>query len=150
MKINTQELSGLLQEASSLSSKANWTRQDERRNAFLLSAIAAVKVGASLDDVHHDYVNAEEKRLGLPVTPRKASFLSREQVSEARSWKHFVETRDMVEGAPMLNHFGTYTGFEYFVPNDFFSGLFAAMKAHDVLFDDDAVTFIRSTNGRPM
>jgi len=150
MKINTQELSGLLQEASALSNKPNWTKQEERRNAFLLSAIAAVKVGASLDDVHHDYVNAEEKRLGLPVTPRKTSFLTREQQVEARGWKQFVELRDSVEGAPMINHIGTYTGFGYFVPTDFFPGLFAALKANDFLFNEEDCTVIRSTNGRPL
>jgi hypothetical protein len=40
----------------------------------------------------------------------------------------------------------TYTGLGYFVPNDFFPGVFAAMKAHDVLFDDGDCTVIRSTN----
>src|SRR6266853_1120410 len=45
--INTQELRGLLQEAGELSNKTNWTKQDERRNAFLLSAISAVKEGAA-------------------------------------------------------------------------------------------------------
>ena len=52
MKINTQELSMLLQEASALSNKPNWTKQDERRNAYLLSAISAVKEGASLQELN--------------------------------------------------------------------------------------------------
>jgi HK97 family phage major capsid protein len=152
MSINTKELRGLLLEASELSNKPNWTKQDERRNAYLLSAISAVKAGVSLADVHSEFVNDEQRRLGLDVvTPQRSTgFLTREQQAEARSWKQFVETRDSVEGAPMLNHFGIYTNLGYFVPNDFFSGLFAAMKAHDVLFDDDACTVIRSTNGRPM
>ena len=54
MKINTQELSGLLQEASALSNKPNWTKQDEKRHGFLLSAISAVKAGATLAEVNMD------------------------------------------------------------------------------------------------
>ena len=40
---NHQELQELLQEASQLSSKPNWTKQDERRNAFLLATISLKK-----------------------------------------------------------------------------------------------------------
>ena len=43
--INTKELQSLLAEASELSTKPNWTKQDERRNAYLLAAISAVKSG---------------------------------------------------------------------------------------------------------
>jgi HK97 family phage major capsid protein len=77
-----------------------------------------------------------------------------------RGWKEFVhntpdlgqyvEHRDMTEGAPMLAQLGTYTGLGYFVPTGFFQTLFAAMKAHDVLFDDDAVTMIRTSTGAPL
>ncbi len=146
--INTQELSGLLQEAGALSNKPNWTKQEERRNAFLLSAIAAVKAGASLADVNQDYLNAEEKRMGLPVTASHP-FLTREQEAEARGWKAFVEKRDMTSGS-IIPRLGTYTGLGNFVPTEFFAELYKAMAWYDVLFDADTCTVIKSTNGRPI
>jgi hypothetical protein len=66
--VNTQELSLLIQEAAALSNKSNWSKQDERRNAYLLSAISAVKAGASLVDIDRDRVNALAREHGLPVT----------------------------------------------------------------------------------
>ena len=50
----------------------------------------------------------------------------------------------------MISQIGTYTGLGYFVPTDFFPQLFTALKAHDILFDDDACTVIHSSNGRPL
>src|SRR5208283_1609668 len=157
MNINTKELSLLIQEASALSNKPNWTKQDEKRNAFLLSAISAVKAGASLSDLDdmegslaHE-ANEVARRNGLPpvVTKRPRSFASRERLEEARGWQQLIQTRDMTEGAPMLNHFGTYTGLGNFIPNGFYQTVFAAMAAHDVLFDEDACTVIKTTDGRP-
>ena len=50
-KVNTQELSALIQELQTLSSKPRLTPSEERRNAFLLAAISAVKAGASLAEI---------------------------------------------------------------------------------------------------
>ena len=151
--IDTKALSGLIQEASALSNKANWTKQDERRNAFLLSAIAAVKAGASLLDVNQEFLNAEEQRMGLPLSKivSKPSLLTVEQRNQAKVFRHFVngERRD-IEGAPMLSHIGTYSGLGYFVPTEFFNNVFNSLKQYDFLFDDDSVTMIRTSNGRAM
>src|SRR4029077_12191388 len=156
MKVNTRDLSVLLQEASTLSRKPKWTSQDDKRNAYLLAAISAVKAGASLAEIDQEAHNERAAAAGLPVTQ-----FAKETADEveARGWQEFVgvqapsgriEQRDMTEGAPMLSQIGTYTSFGRFVPTGFFPQLFAALKAHDVLFDDDACTVIRTSNGSPL
>jgi HK97 family phage major capsid protein len=74
--------------------------------------------------------------------------LTEEEV-RATAWQSLVERRDMVEGAPMLTQLGTYTGLGYFIPTGFFPTLFRALKAHDCLFDESAVTLIKSKTGAP-
>jgi HK97 family phage major capsid protein len=152
--VNTKELSVLIQEASTLNNKANWTKQDERRNAFLLSAISAVKAGASLQTLDQEFLNEVEQRNGLPITTFKKDSLTREQRSKAEGFRQLAlgsERRDN-EGAPMLNHFGVYSGAQLgtFVPTEFFDGVFESMKQHDFLFDPESVTFLRTENGRVM
>src|SRR5258708_6009732 len=149
MSINTIELSGLLREASELSNKRNWDKQDERRNGYLLSAISAVKAGASLADVNHDYLNAEEQRMNLPLTKRDASPLTLEQRAQAREFQSFAVQKRDNEGNP-ISRIGTYSGLGYFSPTEFFSSVFEGMKQHDPIFDNAAFTQIRSTNGRVM
>jgi HK97 family phage major capsid protein len=148
---NQREMNGLLQEASALNEKPNWTKQDERRNAFLLSAISAVKAGASLQDVNQEYLNDVEQRNGLPITQFEKSTMTREQRAQAQVFRHFVngERRD-IEGSPMLSHIGTYSGLGYFVPTGFFAGVFESAKAYDFLLNEDDVTLIRTSNGRVM
>ncbi len=150
MTIDTKGLSLLIQEASTLSRKANWTKHEERRNAFLLSAIAAVKAGATLAEVDQDELNTRERAAGLPLTTLAAQETKEER--EARAWKGFVngEKRDMTVGGSLAGQLGTYTGLGYFVPTDFFPTLFRALKAHDALFDEENVTLIKSANGRPL
>ena len=147
MKINTGELSLLLQEASALSNKANWTKQDEKRNAFLLTAISAVKAGASLQELEQDNHNAESRAAGLPTTRFNRGFLSAERRSIAKEWQSAVEQRDMVGGNP-ISRIGSYSGLGYFVPTEFFPNVFSAMKASDPVMSDDDVTLVQSTNGR--
>ncbi len=155
MKIDRKGLELCIAEADGLSNTKDITPQQKRRYAFLLSAISVLKAGqASLRELELENLNETARRNGLPLTNlndgKVPSFLSSEQQVEARGWKSVVERRDMTEGAPMINHIGTYTGLSFFVPNDFFPQVFATMKAHDVLFDEDSVTFIKSTNGRPL
>ena len=141
-KVNYAELNSLLVEYNSLSNKLKHTKEDERRMAFLQTAISAVKNGASVADVDEARLNDVARRAGLPIGP-----LTREQEQEARSFKAFVETRDMGEGAPMLSHIGTYSGLGYFVPNSFYPELFRAMSAHDLLFDEDSCTVLKTDSG---
>jgi HK97 family phage major capsid protein len=148
MKVNTKDLSLLVQEMDKLSNKVHHNEQEKRRYAFLQTATAAVKVGASLEEMDYEYANAEEQRLGLPITARNP-FAGRDKQAEARGWKSFLEKRDMVEGVA-TSRIGTYTGLGYFVPTDYMPTLFSALGAHDVLFNEDDCTVIKSTNGRPL
>src|SRR5689334_1764301 len=79
MKIDTRGLAMLIAEANDLTNKKEWTKQDERRNAYLLSAISAVKAGATLDDLQLEEANETFKRAGLPQIKRQAP------VSETRA-----------------------------------------------------------------
>lgn len=140
MTIDVKGLSLLIYEANELTKKPRLTRAEEIRSSFLMAAISAVKSGASLEKVSSD--------LNLRVSVDKSN-------AEARSWQALVldqfEKRDMNEGAPMLSQLGTYnTSGGTFVPTEFYPQLFAALAAHDALYDAENVTLIRSTNGRPL
>jgi HK97 family phage major capsid protein len=150
MGINIRELGILLQEANTLSNKTRMTGQDERRFSFLQMAISAVKAGATLAEVNESYLNDHEERAGLPLT-KLPTASQRQREQEVRFWQDRLgtEKRD-VEGAPMLTHIGTYSGLGFFIPTGFFDKVFDAMKAADALFDDSAVTLIKTTNGRPI
>jgi len=157
---NTKDLTLLLQELSALTSKPRWDKRDEKRNAFLLSAVSVLKSdpNVTLQELEQDNFNEESRASGLPTVNFGSNFLSREQRQEAMGWKELIrcgtggnrEHRDMGEGAPMLNQLGTYTGLGYFVPTSFYSQVFAAMKQQDAIFNDDDVTVIRTANGRPL
>ena len=82
-KIHTQELSALIQEFQTLSSKPKLTPAEERRNAFLLAAISAVKAGASLAEIEAEGDNERRSKAGLPPV---SCILTSEQVGEARGW----------------------------------------------------------------
>lgn len=151
MNMNVAQLNTVISEANELSSKPNLTKYEERRLSTLMMFASAIKNGASLTHLEQENHNAEEQRQGLPVTNFKNSHLSAEQRATARAWRAFVngEKRDMVEGNP-IPRIGTYTGLGYFVPTEFFASVFAAMAAHDPLFDENSCTVINSTNGRPL
>jgi HK97 family phage major capsid protein len=148
MKVNTKTLSLLVQEMDTLSSKVHHNDQEKRRYAFLQTATAAVKCGASLEDLDYEYTNSEEQRMGLPLSQRNP-FAGRDKQAEARAWKSFLEKRDMVEGVA-TSRIGTYSGLGFFVPTDYMPTLFSALGEHDVLFNEDDCTVIKSTNGRPL
>lgn len=158
MSIDIKGLSILVAEANELSSKSQLNKQQERRFSYLQTAISAVKAGASLAEVEETLHNERARAAGLaPVNiNKKLSTTER----EARNWqamlhgkeafeKDNAEQRDMVVG-PSVARIGTYTALGYFVPQDFFPQLFRSLKAHDALFDPECVTFIESTNGRPL
>jgi HK97 family phage major capsid protein len=161
MSVNLNELNTVIREANSLSSKPVLSKREERRLSTLMMFASAIKSGASLQELELDQHNEESRSQGLPTMSIKRSGLTHDQETEARGWQAFVshallpgrssqEQRDMVEGAPMINQIGTYSGLGYFVPTSFYQGLFAAMKAADFLFDPDSVTFIKTQNGRPL
>jgi len=151
MNINLRDLSLLTQEYNTLTNKMRMTKADEKRCAYLQTAISAVKSGATLAEVDVEFHNERSRAAGLS----EVTIANRDRETEARGWQQFihngkVESRDMVEGS-ISPRVGTYTSMGQFVPTDFFPQLFSAMKAHDALFDENSgVTFIRSTNGRPL
>jgi HK97 family phage major capsid protein len=93
-------------------------------------------------------LNAEEKRMGLPVTKRDTSPLTREQRAQVREFQGFAEVRDT--GGSIIPRVGTFTGNGNFVPTAFFKQVFEGLKQHDPIFDDANFTQIRSTNGEVM
>ena len=68
MAIDIQALSAFVAEANVLTSKERLTRQEETRFAFLQTAIAAVKAGASVQDVQLAQLNEIEERNGMRRT----------------------------------------------------------------------------------
>jgi HK97 family phage major capsid protein len=154
MQINVRELSRLTQEYDQLSRKMNHNPQEKRRFAFLPTAISSVKAGASVDQLEEDYVNDQLIERGMPRIQSVDPFASRDKKVEARGWQNLLkytkdqnEQRDMQEGSAVAR-LGTYTGLGSFIPNDFFPTLYAALGAHDPLFDENSVTLIRTSHGR--
>jgi HK97 family phage major capsid protein len=147
MKVNTRELSFVLGEYNELSAKVRHTKEERTRMTYLQTAIAAIRSGATLSEVNEQYLNQTEERNGLPMSKLPTSG-DRQRQQEYRFWIDRLEKRD-VEGAPMITHIGTYSGLGFFVPTGFFDKVWDAMKASDALFDDEAVTLIKTTNGRP-
>jgi HK97 family phage major capsid protein len=66
--------------------------------------------------------------------------------------KRSLEFRDVVEGAPMLTHIGTYTGLGYLVPTGFTDKIENAMKYYCQFLDSDAsgVTLLSTDTGQPL
>jgi HK97 family phage major capsid protein len=152
MKLNLEALHSYLDEMGELSNKATHNPQEKRRFAFLQTAVAAIRSGVEVEEVDEFYRRDAARRGGV-VLPAKSvrPLFSRDEQAQARGWQAFagVETRDITEGDPIAR-IGTYTSLGFFVPTDFYRDVFAAMKQHDALYDEDAVTMIRSTNGRPL
>ena len=159
------DLSGLnhvIAEHNRLSSKLTPSKQEVRRMDFLMSAAAAIKAGATLQEFTERNLNEYERANGLDVSRFKKSGIAASQEAEARGWQEFIrksprpgqvtqEFRDMTEGAASaIGRIGTYTSLGYFVPTGFYDGLFAALGAHDFLFDENSVTFMRTSTGAPI
>lgn len=61
------------------------------------------------------------------------------------------EQRDgLVEGAPMLNHIGTYTGLGFFVPTGFVNAIEQATKWFAPLLDGSVITIMDTATGQPL
>ena len=143
MKIDHKGLALLLEEANSLSNKTTWTPMDERRNAYLLSAISAVKAGVSLAEVDQDRANAAMRRNGLPEI-RVNSRMTSEQRAKVAAWQILAELGETraaneTQGNIIARH-GTNSGLGFFVPTVFNIDVFAAQAAHDALLVEENVT----------
>jgi len=146
MSIDIKSLNSFLKEYNELSAKPNHNASERNRMAFLQTAVAAIRSGASIEEINQEWREDAARRGGikLPATPEQPSI-------EARGWKSYVENpeRRDVEGDPIAR-IGTYTGLGFFVPNAWRDEAVWAMKAHDVLFDEDAVTMIKSVTSAPL
>lgn len=120
-------MNALLTEMDQLTASGELTKEKRARLDFLLAANKGGKKG-------------------------KKSLEKRE--AQRRVWKAFVggtkaEARDQAVGQTAINY--TFLGAGGgLVPQDFFENLPMAMASHSPLFDEDSVTFIRTSNGRPM
>jgi HK97 family phage major capsid protein len=61
-----------------------------------------------------------------------------------------VEMRDVAEGAPMLNHVGTYTGLGFLVPTGFKNAIEDATKYYAPLMDGSVFTVLETATGNPL
>jgi HK97 family phage major capsid protein len=64
--------------------------------------------------------------------------------------KAMMEFRDVAEGAPMLNHIGTYTGLGFFVPTGFVDRVEQATKYYADLLNDGTCTVVETATGNPL
>jgi HK97 family phage major capsid protein len=141
--IDVGALNTCLAEYNSLSNKPKHTKEDERRMTYLQTAISAIKAGATFEEFAEADRRAIADKYGLNIDKAPTS-----REVEARGWKALVtEQRDMSEGNP-LSRIGTYSGLGYFVPTGFFPQVFSAMAKADALLDENAVTVLKTTNGR--
>jgi len=150
MRLTEQQRKDLALINTELSALANktgkWTPQDDVRFGQLKANQRAIEAGMSLAELDEEKLNDVRRRNGFETTTRNGNH---PREAEVRAWKAVAEQRDMTEGNP-ISRIGTYNGLGFFVPNDWFPQVFTAMKAHDALFDPENVTFISSTNGRPL
>jgi HK97 family phage major capsid protein len=144
MQIDFVALNEHLRSYNELVNKARHTKEDERRMAFLQTAISALKAGATLEQVDESRKQSIASKYGVRVDAQPT-----DREIEARGWQSFVEQRDMSEGNP-ISRIGTYTGLGYFVPTGFWPQTFAAMAKADALFDENSVTMLKTDTGNPV
>ena len=63
---------------------------------------------------------------------------------------NMVEFRDVAEGAPLLNHLGTYSGLGFFVPTGFENSVVDAMKYYCDLLNDGTCDTFSTATGNPL
>src|SRR5262245_24562753 len=152
MKIDAKGLATLMAEANTLANRSKLTAQEEKRYALLLSQISLLKTReVTLADLTLEEVNETERRHGLPVTRREAPVS--EQRAKLEAWREVIRgaaenrTVENTEGS-IVSRIGTYTGLGYFVRADILTETYQAMGAHDDFLEEEAVTGLKSPNGR--
>lgn len=158
MKIDTRGLAVVLEELNVLDQKdleGGISKQEQRRRASLMSQAAAIRSGVKLKDIIRREHNEHAREQGLPEfesepkpSKRERRMAAWEAVIKNSSVEGTAEHRDMNVGS-IISQIGSYTGLGFFIPTNFFGKVWDAMKAHDALFDDDAVMVLHTDNGRP-
>jgi len=152
-----KDLAYLNGQASALANKPSLSKSEQRQWDLLLTQIAAVKSGASLEELMVEQTNDAAKRSGLP-TVRKDNSLTPERREIAEGFLALlksgreVEYRDQGVGTSVLSGEpgGVLQGnLGSFVPTGFWYQIKAAMKAADPLLNEDVVTLVTSPKGGP-
>jgi HK97 family phage major capsid protein len=136
-----------------LADKPHLTPQERRQYETLMVRISSLKSGFGLEETLRAELNAHERAEGFEVTHFERSRLTEEQRSHAQAWSNYAktgkfETRDGQLGSVALSYMqGTGGGF---VPVEFLTDVFAAMKWIDPLYDENVVTYRETKHGRPM
>ena len=143
-----------------LTSKQQFTKKDEARQAFLLSAISALKAGATASEVRNFEVNRLLAASGYRVAEAPRAQLP----SEAeREWRDFFSRRPIPktltpsEAEVRANEAGqqpiTYTqgaAGGYFVPQGFSERAFWSMRQYDQIFDPLFSNIVETETGSNM
>lgn len=152
MKLDVKGLAILTREATELTNRSKLNSIEEKRFNLIMGQISLLKTGGvTLAELQAEEVNDINRRHGLPVT--RAAAPETEERAKARAWQTFLKiqreqrTATETEGS-LLSMIGSYSGLGEFVPTEFITEVYGAMAAHDALFDEDAVTVMKSTNGR--
>src|ERR1700683_5355695 len=77
-------------------------------------------------------------------------FLRYGKASLEQTEQRMLEQRDVLEGAPMLTHVGTYSGLGYFVPTGFTNKIEQATKYYAPFLSDDVCTVMSTATGAPL
>ena len=134
-------------EANSLSKRKSLTKQESRRLDTLLSRIATLKAGFSLDETLRREHNAAEEEGGLPVT----QFERDEHDAETRAinkWMRTGETRAEGVGSPVFNTLSGNVG--SLVPLQFYGKIVSTLRQHSPLLDPANVTYVETKSGSPI
>src|ERR1700674_3654666 len=123
MTVNLRDLNLLVGEANALSSKPVLSKQEERRLTFLMSGIAAVKNGASLESVDQQILNADEDRAGLPRTTFEQKSLWEQRADSFRKQISEAKRDGVIGAADSTKAIGSYASLGYFVPNAFITSI---------------------------
>ncbi len=152
-KIDAKGIAVLMERASVLANKATLTSQEQRSYNLLLSQISMLKTGeVTLADLDQENYNEVARKHGLEERRINPTRMTPEQRSKAEGWSAMVlraaEIRTNETQGNILSRVGSYSGLGFFAPTEFISETFAAMAAHDAIFDEDAVTYQETSNGR--
>jgi HK97 family phage major capsid protein len=164
MQINYVELGRATERLAFLANKPGRLNDQERREfGSLPTRIAAIKVGATIEEINEQELNDAEARNGLPITRLRKKRSAEDRARGAmfqqmfsgnaggRAFAHGIEYRAGEQEGNISAQVGTYTGLGYFVPQDLVREIWAAMAEVDVLFDvDGPCTVKEKTNARTL
>lgn len=119
------------------------TKADERRHATILAKIALVREGTPLADLDAAEVNNAAKRSGI-----RTRVPDSEERKIVAGFQRFIESRDSYTNHPAASYLNGNAG--SFVPVEVWNALFSALKASDPLLDPVRVTYLQTSNGRPV